>query len=81
MPDQREVAGAELLGAVEPPGDRRLARWRCRVQHGGEQGPPGDVSGSLPLVCRLAGIRAGSAMCLRVLPGQDLICCHQRFPY
>ena len=25
MPDQREVAGAELVGTLEPPGDRRLA--------------------------------------------------------
>jgi hypothetical protein len=37
MPDHREVAGAELLGALEPPSDRRLACRRCRVQHGGEQ--------------------------------------------
>ena len=39
MPDQREVGGAEFFGAVEPPGDRRLAgRW-CGGEQGGEQGP------------------------------------------
>ena len=37
MPDHREAGGAKLLGTMEPPGDRRLARLRCRVQQGSEQ--------------------------------------------
>jgi hypothetical protein len=60
MPDQREVAGAELIGAVEPSGDRRLARWRCRVQQGGEQGPcPQQDHGGLG--CGLDEIVQGGA--------------------
>ena len=39
MPGQREVAGPKLLGAVEPPGDRRPARRRGGAQQAGEQAP------------------------------------------
>ena len=37
-PDHREVADRELLGAVQPPGDRGPALRRRGVQQAGEQG-------------------------------------------
>jgi len=38
-PDEREVAGCELFGATEAPGDRGPALRRGGVQQAGEQGP------------------------------------------
>ena len=70
MPDLREVAGPELLGASEPPGDRRLARWRCRVQQGGEQGPGPEQDHGRPGCALEDVVQGGAQVVIRGRQGQ-----------